>query len=215
MLPNIEQNDFQSRGAAAPPPARPASRVSTRSRAVGALLVGVALLGSLGSFAWRHRVDPSGPVPIPFRIAERAWRSVLTAAVTADRACPASGPLVVLYVSASCPHCIAELQRWSTLIRTQAAPLGCIGITIVAAPNRANASRAWLPGDFESALVWDHDHDIAKTLEVRLVPLAVFVTGNGLVISKTVGEASNEETARRLGELRRVSGPTQGDPPND
>lgn len=215
MLASIHQPDPDSRGAAAPPPARPASRVSARARAAGAILTSVLVLGSLGAFAWRHRVDPSGPVAIPFKITEPAWRSVLTSAVTPDHACPASGPIVVLYVSASCPHCLAELRRWATLIRTQPANISCVGVTVVAAPNGANASRSWLPAEFASALVWDHDHDIAKTLGVRLVPLAVFVTRHGFVISRTVGEAGEEQTARRLGELRRMSGTARGDHSND
>jgi hypothetical protein len=196
--------------AAAPDPARPAVTVSGRTRAIAVMIASVGALATLGSFALRHRGDAGALVPPPFQLKEPTWRAVLTVASVSNRSCPASAPIVLLYVSSTCAHCKVELERWSKLVRTQSPRLSCIGIAVIASPNGATPSASWLPAELSPSLLWDHDHDIARELGVRLVPLAAFVTPKGVVTSESVGEASEESTDRRLEELRQVANTSNG-----
>jgi hypothetical protein len=163
-------------------------------------------LVALCGYAWRHRVDLSDFERHPYAIQAAAWRSVLTVAATPERACPPSVPVVVIYVSRSCPHCQSELRRWSTLVRDDAPESHCIGLAIVAAPGKSSTSSDWLPRELASLLLWDHDGAIARALDVRLVPLAAYVTGKGIEVSRVVGEASESVTTQHLIDLRRISG---------
>jgi hypothetical protein len=54
-------------------------------------------------------------------------------------------------------------------------------------------------------LLWDHDGTVARALNVRLVPLAAYVTRQGVAVSRVVGEASDSLTRRHLLELHRIS----------
>lgn len=190
--------------AAAPvPSARPA--IGARIRATAVLVVCVGSLAALCSFAWNHRVDASSFDARPVKIDETAWRSVLTVAATAKRGCPPSVPVVVLYVSRSCPHCLAELERWAALVGTGGPEIACTGLAVVAVPNRGSSSTEWLPPELASMLLWDHDGTVARALNVRLVPLAAYVTRQGVAVSRVVGEASDSLTRRHLLELHRIS----------
>ena len=197
---------------AAPPtsPARSAIGVRSRARAAGVILASCASLGLLASYAWRHRVEASGLDASPFKIENAAWRSVLTVAATREPSCPPSIPVVILYVSGSCIHCQAELGRWANLVRSGAPQLSCVGVAVVAAPSRAISLPHWLPTELASTLLWDHDGAVARGLDVRLVPLAAYVTRKGIVIAKVVGEASEESTGRHLADLRRTSDASRG-----
>lgn len=197
---------------AAPPtsPARSAIGVRSRARAAVVVLASCASLGSLASYAWRHRVEASGLDAPPFRIENAAWRSVLTVAATREPSCPPSIPVVILYVSGSCVHCQAELRRWSNLVRSGAPQLSCIGLAVVAAPSKATSPPHWLPTEIASTLLWDHDGTVARALDVRLVPLAAYVTSKGVVIARVVGETSEVLTSRHLADLRRTSDASRG-----
>ena len=204
-------DDLASPTAVAPDsPARPAFGVRIRTRAAVALLACVASLGSLGSYAWRHRVQASGLEAPPFKIDDAAWRSVLTVAAITEPSCPPSVPLVILYVSGSCLHCRAELLRWSNLVRSGKLEMPCIGLAVVAAPSKVNSPPHWLPAELTSRLLWDHDGTVARALKIRLVPFAAYVTSNGVVIARVVGEASEATTSRHLADLRRVSDADRG-----
>ena len=203
--------DLASPTAVAPDsPARPAFGVRIRTRAAVALLACVASLGSLGSYAWLHRVGASELEAPPFKIDDAAWRSVLTVAATTEPSCPPSVPLVILYVSGSCFHCQAEIRRWSNLVRSGKQEMPCIGLAVVAAPSKANSPPHWLPAELTSRLLWDHDGTIARALHVRLVPLAAYVTSKGAVITRVIGEVSEETTIRHLVDLRRISDASGG-----
>lgn len=215
MAARATSNQGEALAAAAPVPARSAAGGVRRALALVAITASVCALAAVGTFAWRHRVDASGLAAPPFKLAEPAWRSVLTVAAVSDRSCPASTALVILYVSSTCSHCKAELERWSKLVRTQSPQLSCVGIVVAAAPGRVAPPSSWLPKELSTSLLWDHDRDLAKELGVRLVPLAAFVTQEGVVISTAIGEASEDATARRLAELRRASVSTRGARKND
>ncbi|MFI5244207.1 MAG: hypothetical protein ACHQQR_03200 [Gemmatimonadales bacterium] len=191
--------------AAAPDfPARPAFRGRIRARAAVAFIVCLSALGSVGSYAWHHRVRAAGLDASPFKIDVAAWRAVLAITAT-DPSCPRSVPVVILYVSGSCVHCRSELARWSGLMRSANRAMSCIGLVVAAAPGNDPAPATWLPAELERTLVWDHDRTIARALNVRLVPLAAYVTGAGVVIARVAGEASETSTVRRLADLRHSS----------
>jgi hypothetical protein len=196
-------------------PARPALGARLRGRAAVAMFACVASLGTLGSYAWRHRIMASGLDAPPFRIADAAWRPVLSVAAKMERSCPPSVPVAILYVSGSCIHCRAELVRWSNLVRAGTPQLSCMGLAVVAVPDRSASPPSWLPTELASRLLWDHDGTIGRALGARLVPLAAYVTGTGVVIERVVGETSEATTLRHLADLRRVSGANGGDPRND
>jgi hypothetical protein len=190
-------------------PARPALRGRFRARAAIAFIACLSALGSVGSYAWHHRVQAAGLDTSPFEIDLAAWRTVQ--AVTAgDPRCPRSVPVVILYVSGSCVHCRAELARWSGLVRSADGAMSCIGLAVAAAPGNATAPATWFPAELDRTLLWDHDRTIARALNVRLVPLAAYVTSAGIVIARVAGEADEASTIRRLADLRRSSAAGRG-----
>jgi len=189
-------------------PARPAIDTRSRGRATLGFVACLIALGSFGTWEWRHRAEVDRTAP-PFKLADIAWRSVLTVAATTDPTCPASIPIVILYVKGSCLHCRAELRRWSNLIRA-GGPSTCVGLAVAAAPERPETLAAWLPPSLGATLLWDHDRTVARALDVRLVPLAAYVTRDGVVISTVVGESSESLSARHLAELHAVADTSGG-----
>jgi hypothetical protein len=171
-----------------------------------------AVLGTFWSQAGHYRDDPYGLAKPPFTLDPAAWRSVLLVAATKDASCPASVPIVVLYVSASCPHCQAELQRWSTLLHDRAPQARCIGFAVAATPGAGSANLGWVPRELLATLLWDHDATVAHALQARLVPLTAYVTKNGVVVARTVGETSPHSVLSHLDELRRASNSNRGAP---
>jgi hypothetical protein len=192
-------------------PARPARTVS-RVRPAVALLALIALLGTLWSQSGRFRDDPYGLAKPPFKLEAAAWRSVLTVAATAEKSCPPSVPVVTLYVSASCRHCRAELQRWSNLLRSGVPQVKCIGFAVVATPPASQATTEWMPPELVPMLLWDHDRTIANALRVSLVPVTAYTTAKGVVVARAVGEASQQSTLLRLDDLRRAANDARGAP---
>ena len=179
--------------------------IGARARAATVVLTAAAALAALSALAWGHRIDPHAFEQRRFKLPSATWRSVLSAAETPSRRCPAATPIVVLYVSSTCTHCAAELRRWAELVRTNSSALGCIGIVVSSAPNGADRSTKWLPTELVPMLLWDHDRSIARALDVRLVPVATYVTTKGVAISRVVGEASESSTGGHLADLRRIS----------
>jgi hypothetical protein len=184
----------------------------SRTRATLALLAIIAALVALWRQSGRYRDDPYGLARPPFTLEGKAWRTVLTAASTKERSCPASVPVVALYVNASCPHCRAELLRWANLLRSGAPRVACIGIAVVAAPSRTQGATDWVPPELVPMLVWDHDGTVAAALQVRLVPVTAYVTKNAVVVARVVGEASEQSTLVRLDRLHQTSNDGRGAP---
>jgi hypothetical protein len=212
--PDLDQ--LRARTAAAPAtPARPAFGTRFRGRAAVTLLACGASLATLATYAWRHRIQPSGVDAPPFRLPEAAWRSVLSVAARTGASCPPSVPAVILYVSGSCSHCQAELARWSNRVLGEDPRLECLRLAVVAASGDDASPPPWLPASLASTLLRDHGGTVARALGVRLVPLAAYVTAEGVVISRVAGEASDAQTGRSLVELRRTSEASRGVPEND
>jgi len=165
--------------------------IGVRARAIaGAVVVAcVAAAGWLGTFAWRHRIEPGALNAAPLKLDGAVWRSVLTVARAPGQ---------------------PELERWAHLVRSGAAQLSCIGIAVVAPFARTAQANDWLPPELAPMLLWDRDGSIARTLDARLVPLVAFATGTGVVTARSVGESSEAATLQRLVELRRASDTEQG-----
>lgn len=193
-------------------PARPAAGAKSRTRATLALLAVTAALGTLWLQSGRYRDDPYGLARPPFKLEAKAWRSVLTVAATTERSCPASVPVVALYVNASCPHCRAELRRWANLVRSGAPQVACIGVAVVAAPSRTPGTTDWVPRELLPMLLWDHDGTVAGALQVRLVPVTAYVTRNAVVVARVIGEATEQSTLLRLDRLHQTSNDGRGAP---
>lgn len=192
----------QAHAAVAPEgPARRAAAGRMRAFA-GAMLIGAtAAAGSLGWFAWRHRVTEATSHRTPFPLDGAAWKAVRSAAREHGTACPLPVPVAVLYVSRSCTHCEAETRRWAALIRNGSSQFNCVAIAVVAPAAQASPADAWLPAELAPALLWDRDGSIARALDARLVPVAAFVTSSGVVRERAVGEASEATTLERLRSL--------------
>jgi hypothetical protein len=194
------------RGAAAPDvPARRAARAGVRTFAAALLVAGTAAAVWLGSFAWRHRVGAAARDTSPFALSDTVWRSIRAVARTTGPSCPPSVPVAVLYVSRSCVHCEAELQRWAGLVRRGAAELACVAVAVVAPFAQRSAARDWPPPELAQSLLWDRDGVVARALDARLVPIAAFVTATGVVRVRAVGESSEAATIERLRRLRWLS----------
>ncbi len=192
-------------------PESPARRATgARSRATAVFVVCLAAIATFGSYALRHQMVGRVVDTTPVKLPPPAWRSLLTVTATAERTCPASVPVVVLYVSSKCPHCMAELDRWAALIRNDAPEMKCTGIAVVAAPVRGVSSSDWLPPELSPMLLWDHDAALAHALDVRFVPFAAYVTSQGLAVARVVGETSESSTAQHLLALRRLSNEERG-----
>ena len=195
--------------AAAPEhPARLATGARTRAAAV--FVAGLAAVAAFGSYALSHQMVGRAVDTARVKLPPSAWRSLLTVTATAERTCPPSVPVVVLYVSRKCPHCMAELDRWATLVRNDAADMRCTGIAVVAAPAGADSPTDWVPRELSAMLLWDHDAEVAHALDVRFVPLAAYVTSQGVTVARVVGETSESSTAQHLLELRRLSNEERG-----
>ena len=191
--------------------ARPASEAARGARAAVAFVACVAAAGWLAAYAWRHRPLAAELDAAPYALDDAAWRSVRAIASPSSRSCPRAVSVVILYVTRSCVHCRAELARWSSLVRAKSAALRCTALAVVTAPDQAAAPAHWLPAELVPALLLDHDGVVARALNVRLVPLAAYVTGVGVVIAKVVGETSVEATTRRLADLDRIALAGTGD----
>jgi hypothetical protein len=192
-------------------PARPRVRASSRTRATVALLAMIAALGAFWSQSYRYKDDPHGLARPPFSLAPGAWRSILAVAATTNALCPRPLPLVVLYVSASCPHCRAELRRWSHLL--QSAPQAdCIAFAVVAAPSTDQAPTGWIPSRLARTLMWDRDGRVARALQVRLVPVTAYVTPQGVAVARVVGEVSEQSALQQVHALLRASNDHRGAP---
>jgi hypothetical protein len=200
--------DVQQVAAAPERPARLA--IGPRHRAALVLLSCVVAISAFGLYARRHQMIGRAVDTARVQIPPSAWRSLLTVTATADRTCPPSVPLVVLYVSRTCPHCMAELDRWAALVRSDAPAMTCTGIAVVAAPAGGDSRTDWVPAELSAMLLWDHDAAVAHALDVRFVPLAAYVTSKGLTVTRVVGETSESSTAQHLIELRRLSNEERG-----
>ena len=205
MTPGADIEPQLATAAAPERSARRAAGAGLRTLASVLLLATAAAAGWLGSFAWRHRIAPALHDPVPFTLSDRVWRSVQSVARTTGKPCPPRVPAAVLYVSRSCVHCEAELERWAGLVRRGTAELSCVAIAVVAPFAQNPAADGWPPPELARMLLWDRDGAIARALDARLVPVVAFVTSAGIVRARVVGESSEAATIERLRALHSLS----------
>ncbi|MGH7653386.1 MAG: hypothetical protein ACREN6_01865, partial [Gemmatimonadaceae bacterium] len=200
--------DFQESPQAAAAPERSARRAAGRAARMAAAALLIAVAGSaawLASFTWRHRVADAARDTAPFALSDSAWRLIRTVAKANGESCPPRVPVAVLYVSRSCVHCEAELERWAGLVRQRAGALACVGVAVVAPFAQRAGANDWPPAELAPVLLWDRDGSIGRALDARLVPVAAFVTSTGVVSVRSVGESSEAATLDRFRSLRSLS----------
>lgn len=120
-------------------------------------------------------------------------------------AVPRSAP-VVLYVSAHCPFCRAELRAWSRFLaihREQRPPW------VVFAPDTPVREARTLAGAFAGHWMTDPTGAVARRLRVRAVPFVAVLDSAGLVEEARSGMSS----PGRLAALAAIISPTSRSKP--
>lgn len=117
-------------------------------------------------------------------------------------------PTVVLYVTWSCPHCRAELERWrKVLARGPVEPE--LAIWVVA--EKPAPPELELPDALRVRVLRDRDAATARVLGIEVVPTTVSIAPGGTVVERVRGETSVERV-RRL--VERLRGTSAGAPPS-
>ncbi len=105
-------------------------------------------------------------------------------------------PVIVLYVSSTCPHCHAELARLATNEALRRLSERGVPIVIIA-PVDSRRMREKLPGLDVHALD-DEDGAIRRRLSVRSVPAMLMFDSAGRVLTTQVGETSEKVSNAQL-----------------
>lgn len=103
-------------------------------------------------------------------------------------------PVAVIYVSQSCLHCKAELERWSTTV----GEVGMDKLWVVASSDSDIESLDWVPSPLRSRTVKDGDGSVAEALGVRLVPATFWIDDANVVQFVKVGQSSSAEILEKL-----------------
>ena len=80
-----------------------------------------------------------------------------------------------------------------------------MAIAVVAPFSNPALASGWPPAALAPMLLWDRDGSVARALDARLVPIVAFVTEDGVVRARAVGESSEAATVERLRSLRWLS----------
>ena len=80
-----------------------------------------------------------------------------------------------------------------------------MALAVVAPFAQSSMASAWPPAELVPALLWDRGGSIGRALDARLVPLVAFVTSNGVVSARSIGESSEAAILDRLRSLSRLS----------
>jgi hypothetical protein len=188
-------NAWGWRGEASPPPAGP-SRPTRLSRWVAAGVVAGVLAGGGWSAAVLFRQQVAA-----VRGAETPFRPGSLGGVADDgsaREIHSAGREVLLYVSAHCRYCRAELDAWSRLLASdpEAEPP-----LVVLAPDTDPGDVPELLLPFEERWVSDPSGALGRALRVRAVPYFAVLDSAGVVVEAGVGLNTPERRIR----LARVS----------
>ena len=108
-------------------------------------------------------------------------------------------PLAILYVSATCPHCHAELARWRNALLAHPELASRIEVVVITAgPDRVTS----LPS--LGSHVADPGAQIAHSLGVNVVPLTLIIDTAGVVRSVSTGESDLASITLRLSQASGV-----------
>jgi hypothetical protein len=104
-----------------------------------------------------------------------------------------------MFVSETCKHCRAELERWASIAVAHPQLFSEMEVVVITAVplNREGIVPAALPHRH----IHDNDGAIAAAVNVRVVPLIAFVSANGIVERVTVGQNSVSQIITWLANL--------------
>lgn len=150
--------------------------------------------GALAFFRHQRRAL-SGP-PTPFRA-----DPLVGVGPDLRRMAVPPGPAVVIYASARCPYCRAELRSWSRLLADHP---GLRRPWVVFAPGtRVREARA-LCGAFAGHWMTDPTGAVARGLRVQAVPFVAVMDSGGMVEEAHAGMSSPERLASLAAFLSRI-----------
>jgi len=107
---------------------------------------------------------------------------------------------VLLYVDQACRFCVAEMSRWSEIVRSDEQ----VSLWVIASRSSDGVDLTWVPTPLRRGLIHDRSADIARALGVRSVPVAFFVDGADSVRQVVVGQQSVQESRDNLESIREV-----------
>jgi peroxiredoxin len=165
-------------------------------RVAGAVVL--AVLGAGVGFVVHGAFGRQGAVPAPPPYPLPAAASTALGPIIATAAVPGQEPMVVIYATSSCPHCRAELRRWSALVDRDAALLEGVNVVVVSPEPATAADGDWLPPSLAARRIHDADGSLARALAIRAVPTVFFVGPDRVVRDVAVGQQSESVTLRRL-----------------
>lgn len=123
------------------------------------------------------------------------------------RSTPFEVPGVLIYISTACPHCRAQLQAWDHVMDDR----DDIQPWVVLAPGE-EADFAVIPGRLRARVARDDDARIARALDVRRVPLTLYIGGDRTVVARVEGRQGGAEMARLLADIAPLSPPHSPSP---
>ncbi len=170
--------------------------VSPGRRAAGAaVLLALVATGALAFAAARHHRE-GAPLRAPFPFPRGAARSPEASGWLHAGARP--GPAIVVYVSRTCPHCHAELERWASLAGTEPGLLRAVDFTVVVAGAPTGTIGTLVPAVPGSRLLFDPDGRLGRALHLRYVPYVLYVDAAGIVRRTRSGEVPRDSIRREL-----------------
>jgi hypothetical protein len=114
---------------------------------------------------------------------------------------------VLLYVSASCRWCEAELQAWDSLLASGTSDVRAP--TVVMAPGAPGGWRDFLPKRLAPGALLDADGSLARGLGVGAVPFRARVAPGGRVEEVSAGLSDARERGRLFTFLNQPSTPPE------
>ncbi len=163
----------------------------------------LALLAAVAAgLTWKAKSDALRgralkPHPTPYRLTS----SVLELIAAPEEASQPSRPVsrALMFVSETCRHCRAELERWASVAIAYPQLFSEIEVVVITAVplNRKGIVPAALPHRH----IYDKEGAIAAAVNVRVVPLVAFVSANGIVERVAVGQNSASQVVTWLANL--------------
>lgn len=144
------------------------------------------LAAAAATLAWEgrsgaHRARALKPHPTPYRLAPKVLELI---AAPNEVLRPVSRAL--LFVSETCWHCRAELDRWTSI--AIAHPQLFSAIEVVVITGAPLTRKGFVPAELPHRHIYDREGAIAAAINVRVVPLVAFVSGDGVVSRVAAGQ---------------------------
>jgi hypothetical protein len=184
------------RGEAPPPPAHPPRPTPLRRWIAVGVVAGVLTGGGWGAAAlFRRQVATVRAPDTPFH----PGTLVAVGEDGSPREVRSGGRQVLLYVSAHCRYCRAELAAWSRML---ASDVEATRPLVVLAPDTEPGEMGDVLMTFQNRWVSDPSGAVGRALRVRSVPFFAVLDSAGFVVEAGVGINTPERRAR-LGRVKR------------